>query len=83
MRHDPRLAASPEVRDILKVARRAVTLLRFFALADTPFAKPRERDRRPARISHRLRTEPSNVEFFTLFSEASSSIVESIPIPVA
>jgi hypothetical protein len=41
------------------------------------------RHRGPGKISRRPRMQPANEEFFTLFSEAGSNIVESVAIPLA
>jgi hypothetical protein len=52
-----------------------------------PFAKRRRGSHggtvAPGRFPVGLRMQPPNEEFFTLFSEAGSNIVESVAIPLA
>jgi hypothetical protein len=84
MRHDSGLAASPPVRDTLGVERRRVLSFRFSAVDGQALGEASaRRDRGPGKISRFQRMQPPNEEFFTLFSEAGSNIVERAAIPLA
>jgi hypothetical protein len=87
MRHAPGLPASPPVRYILGVARRGCSPPAGPLWTDEPLRSggpPRTGGTvGPGRSPVGLRMQPPNEEFFTLFSEAGSNIVERVAIPLA
>src|SRR5687767_8723114 len=86
MRHAPGLPASPPVRYILGVAKARCSPPAGPLWTDEPLrcggplrtAAPWARED----LHVGLRMQPPNEEFFTLFGEAGSNIVESVAIPL-